>query len=229
MSPGNSLPTVRALLAVVAHPDDESFGLGAALAAFTEAGAQAELLCLTRGEASTLGGPIADLASVRAAELRSAAQVLGVSRVRLLDYADGALADQPLGALAREITSHAEASQPDLLLVMDTGGITGHRDHQRATEAALVAADLLDVAVLAWVVRADVARVLRSEFGVPFVGRSPGEIDIAVEVDRRGQLAAIARHHSQSGDNPVLWRRLELQGNREVFKWLRRRSRPHRC
>jgi N-acetylglucosamine malate deacetylase 2 len=105
---------------------------------------------------------------------------------------------------------------------MDTGGITGHPDHQRLTEAALVAADLLDVAVLAWVVRAEVARMLRSEFGVPFVGRSPAEIDIALEVDRRSQLAAIARYHSQSEDNPVLWRRLELQGNREVFRWLRR-------
>jgi LmbE family N-acetylglucosaminyl deacetylase len=41
-------------LAVIAHPDDESFGLGAVLAAFG-AGTQVRVLCFTRGEASTLG------------------------------------------------------------------------------------------------------------------------------------------------------------------------------
>jgi len=42
-------------LAVIAHPDDESFGLGAVLAALSGAGAQVRVLCFTRGEASTLG------------------------------------------------------------------------------------------------------------------------------------------------------------------------------
>jgi LmbE family N-acetylglucosaminyl deacetylase len=51
------LPAWTTVLAVVAHPDDESFGLGALLDGFTGAGASVEVLCLTHGEASTLHGP----------------------------------------------------------------------------------------------------------------------------------------------------------------------------
>ncbi len=43
------------MLAVIAHPDDESFGLGAVIDALITAGAIVDVLCLTRGEASTLG------------------------------------------------------------------------------------------------------------------------------------------------------------------------------
>jgi LmbE family N-acetylglucosaminyl deacetylase len=43
------LPAWTSVLAVVAHPDDESFGLGAILDAFTGAGARVEVLCLTQG------------------------------------------------------------------------------------------------------------------------------------------------------------------------------------
>src|SRR5674476_1023032 len=67
------LPAWTSVLAVVAHPDDESFGLGALLDAFARAGAGVEVLCLTHGEASTLHGAPGDLASLRGAELAAAA------------------------------------------------------------------------------------------------------------------------------------------------------------
>src|SRR5665811_2085516 len=62
------LPAWTTVLAVVAHPDDESFGLGALLDAFTNAGASVEVLCLTHGEASTLHGTPGDLATLRGVE-----------------------------------------------------------------------------------------------------------------------------------------------------------------
>lgn len=43
-------------LAVIAHPDDESFGLGALIDTVVRAGGHTAVLCFTRGEASTLGG-----------------------------------------------------------------------------------------------------------------------------------------------------------------------------
>ena len=89
------LPAWASVLAVVAHPDDESFGLGAILDAFARAGAGVEVLCLTHGEASTLHGAPGDLASLRGAELAAAADVLGVTRAMLKDHADGALSDLP--------------------------------------------------------------------------------------------------------------------------------------
>src|SRR5215471_3729111 len=76
--------------AVVAHPDDETFGLGALLAALASEGREVHVLCLTRGEASTLGASDR-LGDIREQELVDAAHVLGVAQVTLLDLPDGGL------------------------------------------------------------------------------------------------------------------------------------------
>jgi len=120
------LPAWTSVLAVVAHPDDESFGLGAILDAFIQAGTRVEVLCLTHGEASTLHGTSGELATVREAELAAAALALGVNRTRLLDYPDGGLGRVPQAAPAADVTAAARSSRADGLLVFDTGGVTGH-------------------------------------------------------------------------------------------------------
>lgn len=218
------LPAASMVLAVCAHPDDESFGLGAVLGAYTAAGSRVAVLCFTVGEASTLGREAADLAAVRARELAAASAVLGLVHVEVLTYPDGALATVPLAELAahvRRVVAHLEA---DLLLVFDEGGITGHPDHCRATEAALVAAQDGAYRVLAWAVPRDVADTLNREFGTRFVGRDDVDLDVVIGVDRACQDQAIACHQSQATENPVLRRRLELLGERE---WLR--VLPPRC
>ena len=86
-----TLPAWSSMLAVVAHPDDESFGLGAVLDAFERAGTRISVLCLTHGEASTVHGVAGDLAEVRGRELAAAARILGVADFTLRDYPDGAL------------------------------------------------------------------------------------------------------------------------------------------
>ena len=209
----------RSVLAVCAHPDDESFGLGAVLSAFTECGISVSVLCFTRGEASTLGASDTDLGTVRAGELAAAAAVLGVSAVRLLAYADGALSETVLEDLCCEVRASVVATT-DCMLVLDEGGITGHPDHQRATEAAVVTGRRLGVPVLAWALPHSVAAMLNDEFGAGFVGRQSSEIDLVIEVDRRLQHEAISCHASQATDNPVLRRRLALQGDTEWLRWL---------
>lgn len=212
---------MRSLLAVCAHPDDESFGLGAALHAFAQGGTRVSLLCFTHGEASTLGAglPAGALHELRSSELAAAAGVLGLHGVELLDHADGALSSVPLGALAGSVARAAEAAGAELILVFDEGGVTGHPDHVRATEAALAAAG--GRPVLAWAVAQDVATILNRELGTRFVGRDAASLDLTVTVDRTVQLRAIACHASQATDNTVLRRRLELLGDRESFRWLR--------
>jgi LmbE family N-acetylglucosaminyl deacetylase len=210
----------RSVLAVCAHPDDESFGLGAVLSTFTSLGIETRVLCFTHGEASTLGETSQDLATVRAAELAAAARVLGVASVRLLSYADGALRAVALEELCREVESCAVADSVDCLVVFDEGGITGHPDHDRATEAALASAAQLGVPVLAWALPTVVTATLNREFNTGFVGREPSELDLEIEVDRRLQRDAIACHVSQATDNPVLWRRLELLADTESLRWL---------
>ena len=215
---GFGLPSV---VAVCAHPDDESFGLGAVIASLTATGTSTAVLSFTHGEASSLHGTPGDLRILRAAELAAAADALTVIDVRLLDHADGSLDCVDLDVLVDDIARYVRAVGAHGLLVFDLGGITGHLDHQRATEAALRAGELLDLPVIAWSIPASVADSLNAAFGTCFAGRSENEVDIVLRVDRSLQHRAIALHASQATDNPVLWRRLELMGDTEWLRWLR--------
>ena len=225
--PSNSTPSLRgamppwrSVLAVVAHPDDESFGLGAILDGFARQGAVVSVLCLTRGEASTLGDH-ADLSQVRAEELRNAARELGVNSAVLLNYRDGLLSDVVEQILASEVLSEVRERPVDGLVVFDPSGITGHPDHMAATSAALAAARQLDLPILGWTVPEAVAQTLNDEFHVGFVGHGDDEVDVVIEVDRDQQRSASLCHESQATPGSVLWRRLELLGGLEHLRWLR--------
>lgn len=210
------LAGVRSVLAVVAHPDDESFGLGGVLHRLTAAGAAAAVLCFTHGEASTLHGCEGDLDVLRPAEFAAATRVLGIGHSELLAYPDGGLGQVPLAGLAAHVTRLARQVRPSHLLAFDVSGITGHPDHARATAAALAAAGELGIPVLIWALPDAVAGALNTEFGTSFAGRP--EPDLArITVDRARQWEAIACHASQATDNPVLHRRLELLGSGEYL------------
>lgn len=214
------LPACSSVLVVCAHPDDESFGLGAVLSTFVDQGARTSVLCFTRGEASTLHATEGDLATVRSREFAQAAQVLGVSQFELLDYSDGHLADQPFAVLTAHVVRLVHEVGADLVLVFDEGGITGHPDHEQATRVAVAAAATVAAPVLAWVIDERVATALHGEFGAPFVGRRQDQLDFLIPTDRTIQRQAIACHVSQSASNPVLHRRLELSGEVEPLRWL---------
>lgn len=223
VGPGPSLVgDVSAVLAVVAHPDDESFGLGAVVDWFTGRGVPVGVLCFTHGEASTLHAAPGDLATVRVAELRTAAGILGVSPVRLLDYPDGRLGQTAVAELAGHVVRLIDEVDPSHLLVFDEGGVTGHPDHQAATAAALAAARSTQRAVLAWVVPEPVADRLNAEFGTAFLGRPAALTGERLVVSRARQRRAIAAHTSQSHTNPVLHRRIELLGDHEHLRLLHR-------
>lgn len=216
------LPEWTRLLVVVAHPDDESFGLGAVLAGFVAAGAEIDVLCFTHGEASTLHGVDGDLREIRAGELAEAARRLGLANVDLLDEPDGALGatgSQPLLIAVRRAVARRSAEG---LVVFDDTGITAHPDHVAATSAAIEVGRELGLPVLAWTLPLAVTDTLRAEYGAPFVGRPDTEIDLVVPVDRATQLQAVAAHPSQAVPGSVLWRRLELLGPVEHLRWLHR-------
>ncbi len=138
------------LMAVLAHPDDESLALGGILAKYAAVGVQATLVMATRGERGWFGpaaaypGPQA-LGRLREAELRAAVQVLGLQEVVFLNYQDGEL-DQadPAEAIAK-IVSHLRRVRPDVVVTFDSNGMYGHPDHiaisQFTTTAVMAAAD----------------------------------------------------------------------------------------
>jgi LmbE family N-acetylglucosaminyl deacetylase len=75
------------MLAVLAHPDDESFGMGGTLALYARRGVRVFLVCATRGEAGDVDEPLlrgfTSVAQRREAELRCAAEKLGLEEVFL--------------------------------------------------------------------------------------------------------------------------------------------------
>jgi len=136
------------LLAVVAHPDDESLGVGGVLARYAAEGAETYVVTATRGERGRYGDgtdhPGAEeLGRIREAELRTAAEVLGVREVHLLDYLDGELdGADPRQAIAR-ITGHIKRLRPHVVVTFAQDGAYGHPDHiaiSQFTTAAVVAA-----------------------------------------------------------------------------------------
>lgn len=132
-------------LVVVAHPDDESFGCGSAIARAAARGAEVTVACATRGEAGELppGHPeCADLGAVREAELHRAAGRLGAARVELLGYRDsgfdgvlqpGTLCAAPVEDVTRVLGRLVRDLRPSVVVVLD--GSDGHRDHLQVRAA----------------------------------------------------------------------------------------------
>ena len=212
------LPAWPIALVVIAHPDDESFGLGAVIDKITSAGAAVHILCFTHGGASTLNQMHTDLHRVRETELRRAAAELGAAGVTLLDYPDGGLA----GIAPAELAGHvaAAAARASGLLTFDDTGVTGHPDHRSATGAAVLAGRRAGLPVLAWTLPAAVAARLSADAGQHFAGQPPDRIDLCVRVSRERQRRAALLHASQISAGAVLWQRLRLLGDREYLRWL---------
>src|SRR5665811_2237309 len=95
-----------------------------------------------------------------------------------------------------------------------------------APYSSLSAEATLRGTVLGWTVPRSVASALNEEYGAAFTGHDPQDIDLVVTVDRTRQLAAVACHPSQEIPESLLWRRLDLLGDLEYLRWLRRPD-PH--
>jgi LmbE family N-acetylglucosaminyl deacetylase len=145
----------KTILAVLAHPDDESFGMGGTLALYASRGMQVHLVCATRGEVGEVSPDLLEgfesIAKLRESELRCAAGVLGLSGVHFLDYRDSgmpgspdnshprALAAQPMDEVAAQVVRFIRTLKPQVVLTFDPIGGYRHPDHiaiQRATVRA---------------------------------------------------------------------------------------------
>ena len=128
----------RSLLAVFAHPDDESLACGGLLAWCAARGARVSLLCLSRGEAGR-GEAAGDLGEIRGRELQEAAAALGVTDVALLRHPDGMLPWLEPGTLARDIQTAIAAGRPDVIVTFGEDGLYWHPDHIAVHEATRTA------------------------------------------------------------------------------------------
>jgi len=139
MSDGARDLSGRSLLAVFAHPDDESLAAGGLLAWCASRGARVALLCLSRGEAGS-GPEGVDLGAARARELDAAGATLGLSEIVLRGHADGMLPWLPDGVLEQDIRSTIIERRPEVVVTFGEDGLYWHPDHIavcRATRAAI--------------------------------------------------------------------------------------------
>jgi LmbE family N-acetylglucosaminyl deacetylase len=147
------------LLAVLAHPDDESLGMGGTLARYAQEGVETYLVTATRGDRGRYRGlpqgepghpgPAA-LAEIRERELRAAASTLGVRELSILGYGDGVVDQVESAEAIARIAGHMRRIRPQVVLTFGPEGGYGHPDHiaicQLTTAATMVAADPARVA-----------------------------------------------------------------------------------
>ncbi len=148
------------LMAVLAHPDDETFGMGGTLALYARKGYAVHLVCATRGEAGTVdpeflpnGRTIAEL---REGELRCAAEHLGLSSVHFLGYRDSGMPGSPdnanpnaqivhpLDEVAGRIVKYIRELKPDVVVTFDPIGGYMHPDHIHIHKATVLGFEKAD-------------------------------------------------------------------------------------
>ena len=143
------------LLAVTAHPDDETFGCGGVLAKYAGEGVTVSVVCATRGEAGQISDPSLatqeNLGEVREKELRRACQALGVRNLEVLGYRDSGMEGtesnhDPRSLLQAErtgligkIVAAIRKEKPQVVITFDPSGGYGHPDHITIHEATLKA------------------------------------------------------------------------------------------
>lgn len=213
-----------AVVAVVAHPDDESLIAGGTLALAARAGASTGVVSLTRGEQ----GPVSDqalvaqatLGDVRERELAAAAAELDLDWSACLRLPDGELAWSDHAAAADELATVLAPHAPSALLSFAADGLYGHPDHVAAAEIAMLASERLaapaDLYRAAWppdLATALVAAARERGLATDLWGLEPeafgwGDVTPTLIVDVRSvldaKLAALRAHRSQIGAGHVL-------------------------
>src|SRR5438105_2367524 len=139
------------VLAISAHPDDETMFAGGLLARLAREGHEVWILCSTRGEGGEVGdppvGPRERLGEIREAEMRCAAHALGARDVFFLDYVDPQMEiDGEARAIVATLDEFVSASlpyleqiKPDLVITHGSNGEYGHPQHVFTHRAAFEA------------------------------------------------------------------------------------------
>lgn len=139
----------RVLALVVAHPDDDAYGLAGTVALHEhDPGFRFVLVHATDGGAGQIDPsypPVNEpLGRIRRREVDAAWMAHGrpPDRHEWLDYDDGTVADVPFGELAERIGDILAQERPDVVATFGPDGLTGHPDHiavGAATDAAFTA------------------------------------------------------------------------------------------
>jgi len=145
----------KTILAVLAHPDDETFGLGGTLALYARKGYDVYYVCATRGEVGAADPEhmqgFKDAAEMRTAELMRAAKILGLKEVFFLGYRDSGMPGspdnshpdaqvaRPVEEVAGRVVKYIRELKPDVVITFDPIGGYRHPDHIHIHKATVLA------------------------------------------------------------------------------------------
>jgi LmbE family N-acetylglucosaminyl deacetylase len=135
------------LLCVIAHPDDECFAFGGALALAAQRGVETSIICLTEGTAGSYRGNAKtdkELGQLRRAEFAASCDILGVHHHEFLGdpnlYQDGKLEFTPLSEMAGKIVARMREIKPHVVVTFgQDGGLNTHADHTTVSAATTAA------------------------------------------------------------------------------------------
>lgn len=192
----------KRLLAVLAHPDDEAYGCAGALARIgADPDAAAVLLCLTRGEASSMGPARGlspdEVGTLREARLVEVAAHVGLAGLIVPGLPDGRLDRMPLAEADAPIRAVLAAFEPQVVITADARGVNGHRDHiaaHWAVRRALADAAPRRLAMMAYPPDVSAAALPRLIFSTP-----ESEIDVVLALsaaERDAKEAALRTHEA---------------------------------
>ncbi|MFN8413095.1 MAG: PIG-L family deacetylase [Anaerolineales bacterium] len=136
------------LLAVFAHPDDESMGMGGTLAKYAAEGVETHLVCASRGERGWFGPEeqnpgLEKLGQLRTVELENAVKELGMQGLYFLNYIDGDVDQADHAEAIGKIVTHIRKIKPQVVVTFPPDGNYGHPDHVaigQFTSASIVCA-----------------------------------------------------------------------------------------
>lgn len=155
---------MASILAISAHPDDETLFAGGTLAMFAQKGNDVYILETTRGEGGEVGDPPLttreNLGLFREQEVRNAAETLGARDIFFLPFVDPYMEingiarriEEPLAVFADAVAGYIKRIQPDVVITHGSNGEYGHPQHIYTHRAARMALnnDAPGTALLSW-------------------------------------------------------------------------------
>ncbi|MEI7554506.1 PIG-L family deacetylase [Candidatus Chlorohelix sp.] len=226
------------ILAVLSHPDDETFLMGGTLAHYARYGHKVQVLCLTGGNqgknALSHLSESCSIAAIRRLELEQACRMLGVELLSVQDLPDGKLSELGVTKLAGVIAPFLHSFQPEIVLTFGPDGLTGHPDHIATSKATTLAfnrtaptgAALFYAGLCRSLVKSLSNRMEGSLENIPLklVGLPDEKLPFKIDIHQtnRCKWEALTCHRTQSGSFASLNQTdLQLLGEYEYFRLAR--------
>ena len=196
------------LMAVHAHPDDEATGTGGVLARYSAEGIRTVLVTCTDGgcgdgpggaKPGEPGHDPAAVAALRRQELEASCDVLNITHLETLDYADSGMMGwatndapesfwrTPVEESAARLAELMRRYEPDVVVTYDENGFYGHPDHiqaNRVTVAALALTELTPKVYWTTVPRSAMRKFMETmrEFDSEWTEPDPAEVEALPEI-----------------------------------------------